>query len=231
MPTRIDWCDETINPLGHWCFGPGGTEENPKPCFYCYAKKLAARGMRGCEKCQRFEKHTHFEQLDKLAHWKRPRTIFVQSMGDLFHDEVPDEWIKEVFDACKNAPWHRYLFLTKNPYRYKCLYDQWTLPHGENYWYGMTVTQDSSPRMRSNYYNMFVSVEPIIREVEAVEKATLPKWMIVGSMTGPLAGKYPVKREWIENLAEDCKMRNIPIFMKESLRGLMNGELIQQFPW
>jgi len=120
MPTRIDWCDESINPLGHWCFGPGGTKDNPKPCAYCYAKKMAARGMY-CEKCKSFAKpHTHFEQLEKLAKWKRPKTIFIQSMGDLFHDEVPDEWIQEVFRACEVAPQHRYLFLTKNPKRYKC---------------------------------------------------------------------------------------------------------------
>jgi hypothetical protein len=61
MPTRIEWCDDTVNPLGHWCFGPGGTKDNPKPCPYCYARIMARRGMTKCGKCRTFDTpHTQF---------------------------------------------------------------------------------------------------------------------------------------------------------------------------
>jgi len=175
----------------------------------------------------------HRYLFDKPQRWKKSRTVFACSMADLFGGWIPDEWIEQVFQACAAAPQHRYMFLTKNPVRYNHLHDKGLLLDGKNYWYGSSVFKDQLFKV-SLGHNVFLSVEPIMEDVSTNlfdNPIYYQHWVIVGSMTGPLAGKYPVKREWIENLADDCKMRNIPIFMKESLRGIMNEELIQQFPW
>jgi protein gp37 len=237
MPTKIEWCDETINPLGQGCYGPGGTKENPNVCPYCYAKRLANRGMRGCELCKQFVPHTHFEQLDKLKQWKNPRKIFVQSMGDLFHDEILDEWIETVFLACEEAPQHTYLFLTKNPKRYKESIPQWKSYHGrlKNMWFGTTVTSESDIQRAfdllnntSKGLNKFLSIEPLLGEVDLNDHELLLKnyrnistignyidWVIVGQQTGP--GAKPPKDEWVQDIIDQCKAAGVPVFIKHPL--------------
>lgn len=233
MPTKIDWCDETINPLGHGCYGPGGTSVNPKICPYCYAYKLAKRGMRGCELCKKFIPHTHFEQLEKLKGWKTPRNIFVQSMGDLFHDEIPDHWIQEVFKACEAAPQHNYLFLTKNPIGYsRGFYVDYNIA-----WFGTSVTcQDDIKKpiildWCSPSKNKYLSIEPILGQI-IFDSGIIGrmKWVIVGAETGNRKGKVIPQREWIDSIVEQCKAANVPVFMKESLRELMGDDFIQEFP-
>jgi len=227
--TKIEWCDETINPLGHWCFGPGGTKENPKPCVYCYAKKMAMRGMNGCEKCRSFNvPHTHFEQLDKLTAWKNPKNIFVCSMADLFGDWVPNNWIEQVFKACREAPQHRYLFLTKNPSRYKKI--SGILPCGNNFWYGSTVTNNQMPFYFSKKENVFLSIEPIQGDFDPTYFNTV-KWAIIGTETGNRKDKIIPKREWLENIVKGCSLMGIPVFMKDSLAQIWGEPLIQEYPW
>lgn len=92
-----------------------------------------------------FEPTFHRYKLDEPLHWKKPRTIFVCSMADLFGEWVPDEWIKAVFDACAAAPQHRYLFLTKDPGRYCDLERSGLLPSGDNYWFGATYDHSNWP--------------------------------------------------------------------------------------
>ena len=236
MPTKIDWCDETINPLGHGCYGPDGTAEKPNVCPYCYAKTIAQRGMRGCEKCKAFIPHTHFEQLARLQTWKKPKTVFVQSMGDLFHDAIPDEWISEVFKACEAAPQHRYLFLTKNHKCYKKgpVYYQNQVKPKDNWWFGASHTKGDmwSVLMSMSYVaNSFVSIEPLRGYVHFPIHAKMPKWVIVGAESGSRKDKIIPKKEWIQNIADMCGMSGVPVFMKESLRGLMGDEFIQQKPF
>ena len=236
MPTRIDWCDETVNPLGHWCFGPNGTEANPQPCEYCYARTLEARGMRGCEKCRKFEKHTNFEQLNKLKKSRKPRTIFMQSMGDLFHDEVPDHWIQEVFEACDAAPQHRYLFLTKNPQRYMELGKASKLPIDSNFWYGSTAPTPDTEFFFHEQVNTFVSIEPILKPFSHLTDDGIPpvsrcNWIIVGAETGNRKDKTIPEKWWLAELVEFAEYTKTPIFMKESLRELMGSDFKQQYPW
>jgi len=226
--TKIDWSDETINPLGHGCYGTG-TKEKPAICEYCYAAKMAKRNMRGCDLCGKFIPHAHFEQLDKLRMWKKSKTVFIQSMGDLFGDWVPDEWIKKVFNACNENPQHRYLFLTKNPKKQSNYSVEFT--HDKK-WAGITITNqkdlDTNYKYLRNY--SFYSIEPLQEKINFTDRL-IADWLIIGAETGNRKDKIIPERKWIENIVNYCKKTNVPVFMKKNLKEIWNELLIQQFPW
>lgn len=183
-----------------------------------------------------FRPTLHREKMNVPQTWKKPRTIFVCSMADLFGAWVPDEWIKEVFEACRKAPQHRYLFLTKNPQRYIDLGNQGVLPRwneAHNMWFGSTATKKQDKVFGDSLaYNTFMSIEPILEAFENLgDRACIVDWIIVGAETGNRKGKITPEKGWIMEIAEGCKRTNTPIFMKESLRGIMGQDFIQEFPW
>lgn len=191
-----------------------------------------------------FEPTFHRYRLDEPQRWKKPRAIFVCSMADLFGEWVPDAWIQEVFSACEKAPQHRYMFLTKNPGRFKSLRKNGIrLP--ESCWIGTSVTTDREEADqytgRTRYISdnwdstahWFVSVEPILEQMSrsSIENLTAMNWVIVGAETGNRKGRVIPEKEWIAEIADGCKRCRIPIFMKESLRNLMGNDFRQEFPW
>ena len=111
---------------------------------------------------------------------KKGRVIFVCSMADLFGEWVPDEWIRAVFEACAEAPQHKYLFLTKNPARYEELEKRGELPASDNMWYGYSYTGIESARYWSEERNVFISMEPLLKPVEVPPA----DWVIIGAETG-----------------------------------------------
>lgn len=163
---------------------------------------------------------------------KKGRNIFVCSMADLFGKWIPDEWIEEVFDACEKAPQHNYLFLTKNPQRYVDLGYAERLPKRKNMWYGTTVTGPNKPAYWGEGFNTFWSIEPILEPFGSMGPtySGSPKWVIVGAETGNRKGKIIPKREWIENIVNECKKAGLPLFMKSSLAEIWGEPLIQEFP-
>ena len=174
----------------------------------------------------------HRYKLDEPLHWKKPRNIFVCSMADLFGDWVPDEWIEQVFKACEAAPQHRYLFLTKNPKRYCKLDDAGKLPRLDNFWFGSTVTKPGMLAWCAIEPNTFLSIEPLLKRIRAgIETSGCVKWVIVGAETGNRKGKVTPRKEWIDEIAAECRRCRKPIFMKESLRDLMGSDFRQEFPW
>ena len=245
--TKIDWCDSTWNPVTGCLHG----------CEYCYARRIADRfgGYPSDEKLHEYDVRQivshrnddgewnpwykcaypfsfaptlHRYKLNEPQHWKKPRNIFVCSMADLFGEWVPDEWIREVFEACEAAPQHRYLFLTKNPSRYSRLYKEGKLPHLIDCWWGA-----STPRMDDSYnigYKTFASIEPIYEDFSSAE-APLCGWVIIGAETGNRKGKIVPRKEWISTFAKKCEYDGVPVFMKESLRELMGSDFRQEFPW
>lgn len=260
--TKIDWCDATWNPVTgclHGCeycyarrtaerFGSIGTEINTENGYECdlyegtgenhVLEKPAMREWKSGKITKApypfcFDPTFYRYMLDEPQKWKKPRTIFVCSMADLFGDWVPDAWIQEVFTACKKAPQHRYLFLTKNPKRYVDLYAKNILPIGKGYWYGTTVTSPEQPFFYSHVPDdnphTFVSIEPIMGSFGKIK--TPPDWVIVGAETGNRKGKVAPRKKWIDGIAEECKRNRTPIFMKESLRELMGADFCQEFPW
>ncbi len=224
-----------------------------------------------------FDPTFHRYKLDEPQRWEKPRTIFVCSMADLFGNWVPDEWIKEVFQACEDAPWHRYLFLTKNPARFE-LINGWNHRYNNEYakdnmWFGTTITsQHDLNRIRDLPYgnaHTFLSIEPILERIDLDGYLPTPdtrwhcsycghyantyanhcvscggiggytgsfrkqpvNWIIVGAESGSRKGKVTPRREWIDEIVRVCDEHGIPVFMKESLRGLMGDGFRQEFPW
>ena len=265
--TKIDWCDATWNPVTGCLHG----------CEYCYARKIAKRfgsnlmpiftnypvldePVRSvgfdCGKNQPypfdFTPTFHRYRLDEPARWTRPRNIFVCSMADLFGDWVPDEWIKAVFDACENAPQHRYIFLTKNPSRLLLMaaakHFEWgvksqpeaiekikchlPLPKHDNWWFGSTLDNKYAKRFQGWGYNSFVSIEPLTEFMNVgLGSFGSAKWVIIGAETGNRKNKVVPKREWVDNIVEAASITGMNVFMKESLHDLMGNDFRQEFPW
>jgi len=262
--TKIDWCDASWNPVTgclhgcEYCYARGIAER----FGMLYAPELGEPGMEGAKKydsaegmntmlelVKPFEKYGrkqpypmaflptfHRYRLDIPARWTKPRTIFVCSMADLFGEWVPDAWIKDVFDACMDAPHHRYLFLTKNPQRYidlirKKIIPPWYL--SRNMWFGSTATVKTTKVFGDTLdRNVFMSIEPIMEPFHNLgDRSCIVDWVIVGAETGNRKGKIVPEKDWIMELSESCTRTYTPIFMKESLRGIMGDDFRQEFPW
>lgn len=246
--TRIDWCDMSWNPVTG-CLGD---------CPYCYARRVARRfGRPGIvpegdapplhivegRRAETpfpfgFEPTFHRYRLGEPAGVRKHRTVFVGSMCDLFGDWIPDEWIREVLDACRAAPWHRYIFLTKNPGRFSRLGED--AFRGIEAWIGTTVTRpgelDRLVSLSESWMmglKWFVSVEPLLEPFEGdrAELLTAMDWVIVGAETGNRRERVRPSREWIGRIDELCRYTGTPLFMKESLRTLMGDGFRQEFPW
>ncbi len=253
--TKIEWCDSTWNPVTG-CYNG---------CGYCYAKGIARRfGLHGTERDIEkraldipaakagkkspypfdFEPTLHRYRLDEPQKLKKPRTIFVCSMADLFGKWVSDEWIEEVLAACEKAPQHRYLFLTKNPQRYAELHKKNKLPLLKNMWYGASVTNylqaEQTNRALGNCQeaNLFLSVEPLLEDITKYDSwvhlcfDNITGWVILGAETGNRKGKAVPKNEWIDNIIDDCEYNDIPLFMKDSLIPIVGKDnMSRDFPW
>lgn len=270
--TKIDWCDATWNPVTgcyhrcEYCYARRIAERFGCATIAIYDEDgYVVDGFVTCadgtchemehpyEDCGKgriapypyeFDPTFHRYKLDEPQHWKKPRTIFVCSMADLFGEWVPDEWIEQVFKACEAAPQHRYMFLTKNPARFKQLRKNGVkLPN--DCWIGTSVTRDAEQADqytgRTGYLSenwdttaqWFVSVEPILERMSrgSIENLTAMNWVIVGAETGRRNERVIPEKKWIDEIAEECKRCGTPIFMKESLRGLMGDDFKQEFPW
>ena len=271
--TKIEWCDSTWNPVTgclHGCeycyarkianrFGRAfGKEEN----FIGSTWSTEADGNNHILelpiKDERKEKIApypfefvptfHRYRLDIPQKWKKPRTIFVCSMADLFGDWVPDEWIEAVFEACRKAPQHRYLFLTKNPQRYVALYALDKLPIRDNMWYGASVTTPEQAEETAKSFaklpcspiqaNTFLSVEPMLFDLskhnawELFCRGYYADWIIVGAETGNRKDKVIPQKEWINVIAADCDDYGKPVFMKDSLVPIIGEKnMRREFPW
>lgn len=255
--TKIDWCDSTWNPVTgclHGCeycyarriaerFGSKQKPESiecsvlnsPVRCTNLYSYMRMAGISAGKVQPYPFDFFPTFHRykLGEPQRWKKPRNIFVCSMADLFGEWVPDEWIKQVFEACEAAPQHRYLFLTKNPKRYVELYVKDILRVRDSFWYGSTITHANEPfffsRMPDDNPHTFCSIEPILEPIGTMQ--VMPDWVIVGAETGNRKGKVAPCKEWIDEIAAECKRRGKPLFMKDSLHDLMGDDFKQEFPW
>lgn len=217
--TKIEWCDSTWNPVTGCLHG----------CEYCYARAMAKRFPAVYP--NGFEPMFYKDRLNQFDNCKG-RNIFVCSMGDLFGDFIPDEWIEKVLDKCEQNQQHNYLFLTKNPERYWDILMGFRLP--ENAWLGTTVTGKTGKFKdlpRAEAVNTFISVEPLLNDIPDSEFERMPKWVIIGAETGRRKSKVIPKKEWIEKIVKNCRENNVPVFMKNSLIPIIGEEnMLREFP-
>ena len=239
--TKIEWCDSTWNPVTGCRHG----------CSYCYARRIATRfgnkpdGEGKNHFLAQPETSTPYPygfdptfkeyMQEKPKSWKKPRTIFVCSMADLFGNWIPDEWIEKVFATCESAPQHRYLFLTKNPQRYIDLATAGKLPAKDNMWYGTTATTPDEHFFWGGAWHTFVSIEPILRDYSGEIGRmcdTFAQWVIIGAETGNRKEKVVPEKNWIDAILETCFINNINVFMKDSLIPIVGEEnMFRCFPW
>lgn len=167
------------------------------------------------------------DRLDEPARTKRKsRVIFVCSMADLFGKWVPLKYIGEVMGACTAAPHHKYIFLTKNPARYRELVKLDLLPRVPGFWYGATVTNQAAAENETLPFRgecaCFWSVEPLHGPIDfhRVQACHWPLRIIIGAETGNRKGKIVPRREWVNDILSFCKEKGIPVFVKDNLRKL-----------
>ncbi|MFA5107746.1 MAG: phage Gp37/Gp68 family protein [Patescibacteria group bacterium] len=225
MGTKIPWATDSWNPIS-------GCDPISEGCKNCYARRMSHRlaGRFGYpESPHEFDVTLHPDRLELPLHWKKPRMVFVNSMGDLFHDDVKDEWIKTVFNAMATdilqPCWHTYLILTKRPQRMADFFvkntTRGTLPW-KNIWLGVTAenqvrADERIPVLLSIPAAVhFVSVEPMLDQMflrgYLIHPGNKLDWVIAGPETG--AGARPCNPAWIFDLWKQCHLACIPFFDK-----------------
>ena len=256
--TKIEWADSSWNPVTGcyhtcpYCYARG-TSNRFKGCdaspdgttpdkIVALTERLPVTDSHGKTRNAAypygFTPTLHEYRLNDPATKGFGKTIFVCSMADLFGNWVPDEWILKVFEACKAAPGHRYLFLTKNPERYLKLAMKGLLPKGDEYWYGTTVTDPSVEAFWADGYNAFISMEPILQpfgkaETDYAGKVTADyiDWIILGAETGNRKDKVVPEKSWVEDVVKEFQDRGKPVFMKDSMIPIWGEEILTQTPW
>ena len=208
--TGIEWTDATWNPVT-------GCNKVSPGCKNCYAERMANRlKATGTPKYRNgFEVTLHPQTLEIPLHWRKPRSIFVNSMSDLFHPDVPDSFIKQVFDVMEQAPQHRFQVLTKRPERLAELDDALTWP--SNVWMGVSVeSQAYLPRIdllrQTGAAVKFLSLEPLLGPLPALNLDGV-HWVIVGGESGP--GARPMAAEWARDVRDQCLAAGVPFHFKQ----------------
>jgi protein gp37 len=226
--SAIEWTGSTWNPV------TGCTKISPG-CKHCYAERMAKRLQAMGQKnyVNGFELAMHPHALEMPLTWKKPQTIFVNSMSDLFLDQVPAEFIKQVFDVMNRAHWHTFQVLTKRAERLSALSPE--LPWSKNIWMGVSV-ENSDYTFRVDHLRdtgahvKFLSIEPLLGAIPRLNLCGID-WVIVGGESGP--GARPVKEEWVVEIKEQCLRAKVPFFFKQwgGFRKKKAGRELQGKTW
>ena len=208
--SAIEWTEATWNPV------TGCSEVSPG-CAHCYAKTFAERwrGVPGHPYEQGFDLRLWPSRLDVPLHWRKPRTIFVNSMSDLFHEDVPLPFIESVFDTMRAAHWHTFQVLTKRPERLAAVATQ--LDWAPNVWMGVTIENrrfvQRADILRSvPAFVRFISAEPLLGRLEGLDLSGID-WLIAGGESGPRHRRMDA--EWVRELRDDCERAGVAFFFKQ----------------
>lgn len=208
--SSIEWTESTWNPLtGCAKISPG--------CKNCYAERLSLRlqAMGQPNYANGFILTTHEHALELPLQWKKPQTIFVNSMSDLFNKDVPVDFIHRVFDVMRRADWHRFQILTKRSDHLLELSPQ--LPWAPHIWMGVSVeNEDYVYRIdhlrRTKAKIKFLSLEPLLGPLRRLNLKGID-WVIVGGESGP--GSRPMAQSWVIDIRDQCRKANVPFFFKQ----------------
>jgi len=230
MPTKIEWTEETWNPVT-------GCTKVSAGCQNCYAERMAKRlaGRYGYPADDPFRVTLQEDQLSKPLSWRKPRMVFVCSMGDLFHPDVPDEYITQIFDVMAKARWYRQTFqvLTKRPERMREHLLARKALTAPNVWLGVTAENQETADQRIPILLQtpaavrFVSCEPLLGSLDLAEgghgwlfvtdltdgRRTHLDWVIVGGESGPKA--RPAHPDWFRSIRDQCQSAGVPFFFKQ----------------
>jgi len=208
--SAIEWTESTWNPVT-------GCTKISEGCAHCYAERMAIRLKTMGQKnyVNGFQATLHSHALDIPLKWKSPHMIFVNSMGDLFHNEVPFPFIQQVFVVMHKAGWHRFQILTKRAERLADLAP--SLTWAENIWMGVTVESDAY-LYRLEYLRdvpaavRFLSLEPLLGPIHDIDLTKID-WVIVGGESGP--GARPMNKSWVIDIQQQCHDAKVPFFFKQ----------------
>ena len=209
--TTIEWTEETWNPVT-------GCSKVSAGCTNCYAEKMAHRlkamGAAGYD--NGFELTLLPERLQQPFRKKKPTRFFVNSMSDLFHEDVPDKFLDDVFAVMRQTPQHTYQILTKRAYRLPQYFGSQKLP--SNIWLGVTVEDRQSGIPRIDHLRnvdaaiRFLSVEPLLEDLGKFDLTDI-HWVIVGGESGPKA--RPMNQDWVLSIKEQCEKSGSAFFFKQ----------------
>ena len=209
--SAIEWTDSTWNPV------TGCTKVSPG-CAHCYAEAITLRFKRGGPFLPgQSEIKPHPDRLGLPLSWKAPRRIFVNSMSDLFHDEIPLDFIRKVFDVMEQADRHIFQVLTKRHERLLEVFEE--LPWPSNVWMGVSVeNQYWAERRIPNLIKVpaavrFLSAEPLLKPLTLGPYLKDIDWVIVGGESGPKA--RPIDPEWVRSIRDECLNAGVPFFFKQ----------------
>jgi protein gp37 len=226
--STIEWTESTWNPL------TGCTKISPG-CKFCYAERMAKRlqGMGQPRYANGFDLTLHEDVLDLPLSWRRPQLIFVNSMSDMFHKDVPDWFIQKAVDVMRRASWLQFQVLTKRSDR--LLEMSPSIGWSENVWMGVSVeNQDHVFRIdhlrRTGARLKFLSLEPLLGPLPRLQLRGID-WVIVGGESGP--GARPMKTEWVLEIKEQCNKTGVPFFFKQwgGLNKKKAGRLLEGRTW
>jgi protein gp37 len=229
--SKIEWTDATWNPVR-------GCKKVSPGCKHCYAETFAERwrGVSGHPYEQGFDLKLVPEKLIEPILWARPRTIFVNSMSDLFQDGVPDQYISQVFGVMRAADWHVYQVLTKRAERMREALVHAGLEGAKHVWFGVSVEnrKHGLPRIEhlraSHACVRFLSIEPLLEDLGEINLGGID-WVIVGGESGP--GARPLRGEWVRSIRSQCERARVPFFFKQwgGVQKSRNGRELDGRTW
>lgn len=226
--SKIEWTESTWNPVT-------GCNKISPGCKHCYAERMAKRlqAMGHANYVNGFEVTLHPHMLELPLHWKKPQTIFVNSMSDLFHEDIPFEFVQQVFDVMKRASWHRFQVLTKRSQRLLDLNAK--IKWAANVWMGVSVENEKyqfriEHLKQTEAYVKFLSLEPLLGPLPNLDLLGID-WVIVGGESGPRA--RPMREEWVIEIRNQCFDSGVPFFFKQwgGVNKKKTGRVLQGEVW
>jgi protein gp37 len=228
LGSAIEWTQATWNPLT-------GCNKVSQGCKHCYAERMASRLQAMGQPHYRngFQLTLHEDALELPLHWKQPRTIFVNSMSDLFHPEVPIDFIQRVFEVMGQASQHRFQVLTKRSERLRELSPR--LPWSSNIWMGVSVelaryTCRVDDLRATGAQVKFLSLEPLLGPLPNLDLSGID-WVITGGESGP--GARLVEVSWVTEIRDQCLVAGVPFFFKQwgGINKKRSGRLLEGRTW
>jgi protein gp37 len=228
LNSAIEWTESTWNPVT-------GCTKISLGCRHCYAERMALRlqGMGQPNYARGFKLSLHPQALRLPQTWKKPQMVFVNSMSDLFHEDVPLDFIQRVFDVMRQVHWHQFQILTKRSERLLELDPLFAWP--SNVWMGVTVEQaDYAYRIdhlrRTHAAIKFLSLEPLLGPIPSLDLEGI-HWVVVGGESGP--GARPMDPKWATDLRDQCLAARVPFFFKQwgGVNKKKAGRLLEGRTW